>query len=402
MLRLYIDGSPLVADHFSGVGHYTLSITRALDNLLGHNDNFKVSVVVTVDCRPKIMQYGFANIDIRTIPMQREQFQSMIVEDRMPIMDKILGRGVYFFPNFVTWPLRRSKSITTVHDLSFEQVPQFVDDGNAVFLSRAVKQSMREANLIATVTEVMRNEISKFYDIPLSKVVLTSNAVDTSIFYRRTKAQINQVKKKYGINGEYIVCVGNIEPRKNQEKLIKAFLKLPISFHQRYSLVLIGAGGWKNEAIYRLINQSEGKTNIKVLEGKVPDHDMPAIYSGASISINPSFYEGFGMPTVEAMACKTAVVVSDIPVIREVAGDHAVYINPDSVSSITKGITSALTMNSTTRKEMIDSNYSKAVAYTWDNTVSQLLTATSELKPKPIAGILEVLKDLRSLFVTRH
>ena len=358
-----------------------LGLTRALDKLASNKlRRLNICIVVLEESKGKLDKYKFVNLDVKTIPLEKTQFHELLVQDRLPLMDLSVGRGVYLFPDFVTWPLERSKSITTIHDLSFEEVPQFVDDGNAKFLREAVRKSSQRADRIATVTNTMKRAIARFYGLHDNKIIVTNNAVDTKLFYRRDRAEINAVKRKYGIDGEYILCVGNIEPRKNQERLMEAFLKLPARLAKNYNVVLVGAGGWKNEAVYRLAKkQPAGASKFIIIEGKVVDEDMPAIYSGASLSVNPSFYEGFGMPTVEAMACRVLVVASDIPVMREVAGQGAIYVDPNSVESIARGIEQGLTLQPREKATTLKANYKRAASYRWAATAKEIIRAARRL-----------------------
>src|SRR5690606_3118931 len=128
-------------------------------------------------------------------------------------------------------------------------VRQFVDPVNAAFLSKAAREAVKKTSYIATVTETMKREIEEFYDLPKDKVIVTYNAADLTHFYKRSDKEITEVKRRYGIYGKYIICLGNIEPRKNQIGLLKAFTKLPREITDDYTLVFVGAGGWLNDEI---------------------------------------------------------------------------------------------------------------------------------------------------------
>lgn len=380
-IKLFIDASPLVADHFSGVGHYTLGMVRALDAIIKSRQDIEIFLVVLRQQKEKLNTYKFINMNVKEIPMTQKIFWEKLVDKSLPPVDLIIGNGIYFFPTFVCWPLRYSKSITTVHDLSFEEVPQFVDDAaNGKFLKKAVRESVMNSNYVATVTNTMKDSITKFYGTEKEHVIVTSNAVDLSHFHQRTSTDIMKVLSKYKIQGNYILCVGNIEPRKNQETVLRSFEKLPKNIIDNMSVVLVGAGGWKNANIYKLVSQLTKKGyKIVVLENKVTDEEMPMIYSGALAMVNVSFYEGFGMPTIEAMACKVPVIVSDIPVMHEVAGKSAIYANPYDVSSVRDAILRILNMDDTTRSNLIDANYKKAELYRWEDSARTLLDSVKHL-----------------------
>lgn len=381
MKKLFIDANALVADHFSGIGHYLQGIVVELDSKLSQDSyaDLEVYLIVPFKRVDRLKKYHFKNIKIRTIPLPMSIFRRIIVKGLLPPMDLIYGKGVYFFPDYVTWPLARSKAITTIHDLSFEEVPEFVDDTNAQFLRKTVQYSVNHAYKIATVTQTMKEQIQKFYNIPASSVIVTTNAAEMTHFYKRSSQEVKKVKRKYGISGDYILSVGNIEPRKNQLALIEALGKLPKYLTDKYSLVFVGAGGWKSEATEKAIHDAlEKDLKVVVVQGRVTDEDLPAIYSGASIMAYPSFYEGFGMPIIEAMACQTPVIVSNKSVMPEVSGGAGVEIDPSDTSSIAKAIEEVDKWSEKQRSLAIDEGLHRARSYTWADSVDKLLNVVYE------------------------
>jgi alpha-1,3-rhamnosyl/mannosyltransferase len=244
----------------------------------------------------------------------------------------------------------------------------------------------------------MKRTIADFYGLPADRIIVTNNAADPKVFYKRNPAEIQKIKKKYGIKGGYVLCVGNIEPRKNQTGLLKAYQKLPTELRKKYRMVLVGAGGWKNKDIYGLASKLPAGT-VKVIEGKVSDEEMPALYSGAAVSVNPSFYEGFGMPTVEAMACESLAVASGIPVVKEVAGPAAIYVDPGDTDSIAEGLRKALTMLPGQRAKALKANRARAVSYKWQTAAEEVIRAARELgAERESGGVLSAANRLKHFF----
>ena len=201
-------------------------------------------------------------------------------------MDRLLGRGTYFFPHYIRWPLHRSPSVTAVHDLSFEKVPETVDGPNAELLRREVRNSVEHSDAITALTETMADEIAEHYDLPRDRIHVVGAAADQRHFYRRSDREIAEVKATYGIYGDYLITVGNIEPRKNQIRLIDAFCSLPRTLADRYTLVLVGAGAWNERGHPRAGSTTRWPSGHKVMAllSTVSDRDLPALYSGAACS----------------------------------------------------------------------------------------------------------------------
>lgn len=375
-LRLVIDGKPLVDDHFSGVGHYTMSLLQAFDELLDHEPDVDGRIAVPVKRVEKLGAYRFRNLRPLPIPTTLSLFRRAMVAGKLPKMDLLLGRAVYFFPDFVRWPLARSRSITAVHDLCFEKVPDMVDEANGQFLRREVRNSVEHSDVITALTFTMADEIAEQYDVDRSKVSVVGCAADTRHFYRRSDREVAEVKGRYGIFGDYVIAVGNIEPRKNQTRLIDAFCDLPTDLAGQITLVLVGAGAWKEGEIRDRVDRALAAGHkVRLLLGQVTDADLPALYTGARASAYVSVYEGFGMPPLESMACRTPVVASNVSVIPEVVGDAAVLVDPDDRASMTAGLDHVLRLDGDERNELVQRGLQNVDRYRWDTAARSLLAA---------------------------
>lgn len=377
-VKIIIDGKALVDDHFSGVGHYAKGICEGLDEIMETDHNLDVRIAVPFKRADRLPKFGFKNIKVAPIPLPMRVFRRLTTKGVLPPMDLVVGRGVYFFPDYVRWPLANSRSITTIHDLSFEEVPQFVDDNNARFLRKTTRNSVAKSDKVATVTNTMKGIIEKFYKLDPSRVMVTHNAANLAVFYKHNEKDIERVKLKYKIFGKYIFTVGNIEPRKNQVSIVEAFMKLPKEIADEYTLVLAGAGAWKDEKIHEVVNKAIKKGyRVTMLLGVVTDEEMPILYSGASMMIYASFYEGYGMPIVEAMACRTPVICSNASVMPEVAGDAALMIDPHKVSDIKNAIIK-LHDNPELAKEMVEKGIENVKRYDWKKEAQKLVDVARE------------------------
>jgi glycosyltransferase involved in cell wall biosynthesis len=148
---------------------------------------------------------------------------------------------------------------------------------------------------------------------------------------------VNRVRGKYDIKGEYLLYVGTLEPRKNVVRLLQAFHKLKREGHTDYKLVITGAKGWLYQNIFSLISKLELHHQV-IFTGWVPEEELPILMSGAQVLVYPSLYEGFGLPPLQAMACGTPVITSNISSMPEVVGDAAILIDPYNIDEIATAI----------------------------------------------------------------
>lgn len=336
--HIKVDAFPLVDTHFSGVGHYTLGIVAGLDELAGEG---KLTYdLITPHYRSAMLsKYGFRNHR----KVQKSPIPSKVIRGFMKYrwnvpLDFVFGRGHYYFPSFLSWPSWVSDSTVVVHDVTYLAVPECVDKGNREYLSKTVPFSMKNSKNIIAVSEFSKNEIIKYYDTDPSRIHVAHPSIDRRHFYKRSETEIYKVKMKYDIFSEkYILSVGNIEPRKNYDRLVEAYTKLPRSITDEYPLVIVGAGGWNNADVKERIQKAK-EDGYRIINPKqfVEDKDMPALYSGAQFFVFTPIYEGFGMPPLEAFACGTPVLASKVASVPEAAGDAAIYADPFDVDDITE------------------------------------------------------------------
>lgn len=338
--HIKVDAFPIVDSHFSGVGHYTLGIIRGLDELAAEG-KLTYSLIVPRKLAGRVAKYRLENFKrIIKNPVPNRVIRAFMKYHIKFPMDLILGVGTYYFPSFLAWPTWFSKSTVVIHDVTYLAVPECVEVGNRRYLARTVPFSLKNAQNVIAVSSFSKKEVEKFYGYPSKKVYVAKPSVDRSHFYRRSEAEIYKTRLKYDIYDEqYILSVGNIEPRKNYSRLIEAYASLPKHVTDAYPLVIVGAGGWNNDDIKRQI-QSAKEAGLKIINPKqfVADDDMPALYSGAQFFVFVPIYEGFGMSPPEAYACKTPVVASKVASVPEAAGNAALYVNPMDVEDIKHGL----------------------------------------------------------------
>lgn len=295
-------------------------------------------------------------------------------------MDLIFGRRIFLYPNYSSWPALFSKSISFIYDLSFVKYADFVEPRNQKFLVEQVKKSVSRASKIVTISQNSKEEIVKEYGVKPDDVVILYPAIDQRKFYRRPTDEIKKVKAKYGIFDNYILFVGNIEPRKNLKGLILAYEKLDKKIRDKYSLLLIGAKGWQDSEINKiLINSRMNGNRIIQPTDYVVDKDLPALYSGASAFAYVSLYEGFGIPPLEAMACGTPVICSDNSSLPEAVGNASVMVKAEDTTQIAKALTKVLT-DSKLAEDLRRKGFVQVDNFSYEKSAGLLLKTIKELR----------------------
>lgn len=346
MKRIYIDGLGVVEGHFSGVAQYILGILRGIDETLDSlkyagEDTPEVTVIIPRDTVAKFKKFGFKHIGYKSFPLSFRVMSSLWHRGWLPPLDLWCGRGTYIFPRFVDMPLLFSKSAgLVIFDLSYELYRQYSDEGNAIFLSKGVKKSIKKSKKIIAISDNAKTEIVDFYKVPAADVLVATPAVDQSHFYRRTTNEIELAKQKYGITSKnYILALSNLEPRKNLGMLVDAYCKLPQSIRKDTALLLVGVSGWKAEALFEdIVSRVKDGFNIIRPSKYVTDEDKPAIISGATMLVYPSHYEGFGMPPLEALACGVPVITADNSSLPQAVGKAAKMVSSQDPERLLKAM----------------------------------------------------------------
>lgn len=274
---------------------------------------------------------------------------------------------IFVFPNFIRWPLALTKkSVIIVYDLSYIVAREYAGIANSNYLTRQVPRSIEHSSHVVVISENVKQEVINEYGTDPNKLTVIYPAVDHNRFKPASSGQITQAKAKYGITGKYILSVGTIEPRKNLAGLLKAYDALSAKLKQEYTLVLSGGKGWLDDEIQEL-HKKVSQTASVIKTGYVSDEDLPTLYSGSEIFVFPSFYEGFGMPPLEAMACGTPVIVSDNSSLPEVVGTAGLYVQATNTSSIAEAMTRLLS-SAKLRDELKEKGLKQAQEFSWEKS----------------------------------
>lgn len=236
----------------------------------------------------------------------------------------------------------RTPYVVTVHDLTFKFYPETMTRFARTYWSVCTRYGIGGADAIITVSESTKRDLVTEYDMPSERVTAVSLAIDEGLDRSVTDDECRDVLSQYAVEEPYLLYVGTIEPRKNLERLVRAFDQVKSETGCDHRLVIVGKKGWLFDDVFAVV-RDRGLEDSVVFTGFVPDENLPAFYDGADGFVFPSLYEGFGLPPLEAMAYGTPVVVSDSSSLPEVVGDAGLLVNPKAVDSIADGIAQLIT-----------------------------------------------------------
>ncbi len=265
--------------------------------------------------------------------------------------------------NFVnTAPMFYKNQIVTIHDLSFLRYPKWFSKKIHLAYKYLIPNIAKYSRKIITVSQFSKREIKELLNIEEKKIEVIYNAVSDSFKYD------NNVPKE-----NFILTVSSLGPRKNFKNLILAFKKLKLN---NYKLLIVGN---QNKAFLytELRNLIKDEKNVE-FTGYVSDEKLINLYQRAKIFVYPSFYEGFGIPPLEAMACGTPVVVSKAASLPEVCGDAAYYVDPYDIDSIAKGMEAVLT-DEKLQKELIKKGLERVKLFSWEKSARKVLNIIKEV-----------------------
>jgi len=260
-------------------------------------------------------------------------------------------------------PLAPCETVVMIHDLSFEHLPETFKRRSWMQMRLTVRRTARSASHVVTDSEYSRQDILRTYRLPPERVTTTPLAASS----RFKPTDDRRVLEKYGIEGNYILAVGSIQPRKNIARLIRAYT-LMLSQHRDSTpkLVIAGKYAWLFEDTIRAAAVSSANDKI-LFTGYVPESDLAALYTGALCFAYPSFFEGFGIPLLEAMRCGTPTITSDRTCFPEVVGDASLIIDPFDEQSIADGLWRMIS-DVALREQLRSRGFAQSSLFDWRQT----------------------------------
>lgn len=275
-----------------------------------------------------------------------------------------LGDYIYHSPNFFLPPFP-GKSIATFHDLSAFRHPEFHLPTSVGLLRREIPRALERADHLIVVSEFTRREIVELLDFPADRISVVPNGVSAE-FYPRDDDALEVLLAKYDLKpGKYFLSVATLEPRKNIDSILDAHEMLPAAVRRIFPLVICGDDGWKSEQLHLRIQSLVDQGFVRRI-GYIAHNELPLLYSGARALVYVPFYEGFGLPALEAMGSGVPVIVSDSSSLPEVVGQSGYLVNALDVDAIASRMEEVL-VQSPELSEKVSAGLIRAKQLTWEN-----------------------------------
>lgn len=294
----------------------------------------------------------------------------------LPLEISPLRLDILHSPDFIP-PFRRDyRSVITVHDLAFLLYPHFLTEESARYYGQ-IDRAVRYADHVVADSINTKRDIINFLGVPEAKITVIYAAANGVYHPVEDEQLLNETRQKYSLDGPFILFVSTIEPRKNLPTLLRAFRKLLDHYKLEVKLVVVGQRGWFCGEVFAVAEELELGDNVVFL-GHVPVEDLVLLYNGACMHVHPSFYEGFGLPPLEAMACGTPTIVANVSSLPEVVGDAGLLVAPEHIEGWTVAMWRMLT-DDALHAELSEKGLKRAKLFSWEKAARETLTLYKRL-----------------------
>lgn len=367
-MKIGIDIRCLMQPQYSGISEYTYNL---LKNIFETDSTNQYVLFYNSGKQPDVPNFDFSNVTFKEYKFPNKLFNLSLRFLKITEIDKLIGGvDVFLSPNFLFTNLSKDcRQVIIVHDLTFELYPEFFTAKNRLWHKLiGPKQMCQNADVIIAISHNTKNDIVKIFGINPNKIQMIYPGIANNFFEQIADDQKIATKKKYNLPDNYIFYLGNLEPRKNIETLLKAFELLE---DKNISLVLAGSKAWKYKNINKLYNNSKVKNRIKFL-GYVDAADKPALYNLAKVFVYPSIYEGFGLPPLEAAASGTPVISSFNSSLVEAVGKSGLLIDPNNYNELAKVIDKLLN-DEKLQQHLIERGKENVKKFKWEVASAKIL-----------------------------
>jgi glycosyltransferase involved in cell wall biosynthesis len=360
-MNIVIDAR-MIGHEIHGIARYTYNLIKSLLKIDKKN---KYTVLTTEKVQDVFL--GISNLEAYPL---RSRWISLSEQWELVKILKKLKPDLYHAPSFVAPVFNPFPMVMTIHDLNHLALAKNYSFFHALYYRLIVKPSAGKSVKIFTDSEFSRKEISKYLLIPDEKIKVISIGCGEEFKPIQNPEVLRKVREKYGLPETFILYVGTYKPHKNVSNLLKAFSRISLEI----PLALSGKG---NQELLRILKELKLDKKI-IFMGEIDENDLPGVYNCANLFVFPSYYEGFGLPPIEAMACGCPAVVSNATSLPEVCGNAAYYVDPFDVEDMAKGIYQVLT-DKTLRQILIQKGFERTKLYRWEKTAEEHLKVFEEI-----------------------
>jgi glycosyltransferase involved in cell wall biosynthesis len=384
-MRIGIDCS-LVPGERVGLGQYAYHLVQALSRI-DQEDSYRLYPVFYYVVHPDYRQANLPRtpnmrVSFRWLPTPWLRF---LRHPRAPWFTRewLLGNvdvvhsTSYSAPHFRS---RRKRLVVTLYDLSFLTHPECHTPENVAHALQGTRDAVARADALITISHHTRRDLMERMGASPDRIVVTHLAPNPCCVRVQDGSALARVRQLYHLPPAFILFVGSLEPRKNIPRLLAAYAGLAPRLRRDVRLVIAGGAGWRNENFKPTAHQLGVANQVHFL-GYVPEEDLPALYSLATVFAYPSLYEGFGLPVLEAMQCGTPVLTSDVSALPEIAGDAALLVSPTDVDEITDGLTRLLEHEELCT-DLRARGYARAREFSWERCARETLAVYRQVHGK--------------------
>lgn len=369
---IYVDVSAAVHGR-AGLGRYAESLAQSLADIApdrfalfynGGRDGRVPDSLHSLPSKSVALGYKPWRMLLYLANLSRFSFESLIPEAEL-----------YHSTEHLLMPVRHIPTVLTVHDLVFKLYPNYHKRLNYWFLNLAMPLFCRRASAIIAISEATKQDIVHYYGVDPAKIRVVYESAARH-FIPPSSADIARVRHKYDLPDQFLLHLSTVEPRKNLDRLVDALLVLREDFPD-LTLVLVGGRGWLCDDFFKRIESDRLSGLVKPL-GWLPDDDLSAVIGAAALAVQPSLYEGFGLPILEHMACGQVVAASDRSSHPEVGGDAAAYFNPEEVEQMVHVIRRLL-LNQDEYQQRREQSLVQAMKFSWHKTAVETIEVYDQL-----------------------
>lgn len=396
----------------TGVEDFTINL---LSRLLPMDKSIKYRLFYNA-FKKQNLDYSFlelSNVKLKTLRIPNRIFDLFLRFLKFPKLDKILGKvDIFLSPHFLLTPLSKGiKRIIVFYDLAFIRFPEFFSLRKLLWHKFMYsKKQARKADMIVAISQSTKKDLINLYKIKPKKIKVIYPGIDEKFkSINKNDPNLKRVRKKYNLPNDplvgeagFILYFGTIEPRKNILGLVNAFEKMKRNHKSKdrikwqgfegrvrtgerrsfdfsnLKLVIAGVRGWLCDEVFEKAKRSQYSKDI-IFTGFIDEKDKVYLYNLAEVFVYPSFFEGFGLPPLEAMACSVPTIVSDKPSLSEVVGDAAIMVDPYNVDELVFAIKEALE-NQDLRNYLKKQGLKRAKFFNWDKTANEFLNLFKQLR----------------------